>query len=255
MLRSVGHIFGYRIQASDGELGTVKDLYFDDHAWVVRYFVVDTDKWLTGRQVLISPSVVGLPDWANEELPVSLTKQQVELSPSTELDHPISRQHEHALARYYGWMMWWEPVAMPVGMPMGIPYPPPEIQEQAPSGDPNLRSARDILNYSIHATDGRIGHVDDFVAETDGWAVRYLVVDTRNWLPGRKVLLSPDWVLSITSESRQVDVDLTMEQVRNSPAFDPYAPVNREYEARLYDYYGRPRYWREGPPLPSKKVV
>ncbi|MBK9166200.1 MAG: PRC-barrel domain-containing protein [Bryobacterales bacterium] len=110
-------------------------------------------------------------------------------------------------------------------------------------GDPHLRSVREVSGYRIRAADGEIGRVADFIVDTDGWAIRYLVVDTRNWLPGRKVLVAPRWVQSIDWGDRLVHVRLHREDIKNSPEFDPNEPVNREYEARLYDYYGRPRYW------------
>jgi len=70
-------------------------------------------------------------------------------------------------------------------------------QEASASGrrdDPHLRSTRQVTGYHIHATDGELGHVEDFIVDDENWAVRFLVVDTRNWLPGKKVLLSPQWI-------------------------------------------------------------
>ena len=104
-------------------------------------------------------------------------------------------------------------------------------------------STKEVSGYHIHAFDGSIGHVDDFIVDDESWVIRFLVVDTKNWLPGRKVLIAPLWVDAIDWESRQVRVDMTMEAVKNAPEFDPEAPINREYEERLYDYHGRPKYW------------
>lgn len=109
--------------------------------------------------------------------------------------------------------------------------------------DPHLRSTREVIGYHIQANDGGIGHVDDFIAGGEDWVIRYMIVDTRNWLPGRKVLVAPTWVKRVDWAKRDVYVDLSRETIENSPEFDPSAPVNREYELRLYDYYGRPRYW------------
>lgn len=251
MLRSVKVMLGYRLDATDGELGRTKDFYFDDHDWAVRYLVVDTGNWLPKRRVLISPTPAGEPNWKGQVIPVSLTKKQVEDSPSIQSDRPVSRQEEEQLAAYYNWPAYWAPAAIPgAGMmpPAALLRKPAEGQtpkEREPRGDPDLRSVKEVLGYHIHATDGEIGHVDDFIAETDNWAVRYLVVDTRNWLPGKRVLVAPAWIGDVSWAEREVHVRLSRQAVKDCPEFDPSAPVNREYEARLYDYYGVPKYWEQ----------
>jgi hypothetical protein len=230
-------ILGYRIRATDHELGKVDDFYFDDQEWGIRYLVVDTGKWLPGRLVLISPLSLGEPDWAEQVLPVSLTKKRIEEGPSIGRDRPVSRQHEAALSEYYKWAAYWGPAGGVGAIPVK------RVKKEKPSGDPHLRSVKEVLGYHIDAIGGEVGHVEDFIAETQVWAIRYMVVDTRNWLPGRKVLLSPGWIDKVDWADEQVHVDLTREAVKDSPEFNPNAPVNREYEARLYDYYGRPKYW------------
>lgn len=106
-----------------------------------------------------------------------------------------------------------------------------------------LRSANELTGYVLKAEDGDIGRCKDFLFDDDRRTVRCMVVDTRNWLPGRKVLLSPLWLDTVDWITRKVHVDLDKDQIKNSPEYRPSAPVNRDYEARLYDYYGRPRYW------------
>jgi len=248
MLRSLKEIEGYRLDATDGELGRVKDFYFDDHAWVIRYLVADTGDWLPKRKVLISPEAAGEPDCSGRIVPVSLTTRQVERSPSIDADKPVSRQHEEQLAAYYNWPMYWSPVGIPAAgmMPPGVVLRKPTEGKPAggeEGGDPDLRSVREVIGYNIHAADGEIGHVNDFIADTEGWAIRYLVVDTRNWLPGKKVLLAPSWIERVSWSQRQVQVVPTREAVKGCPEFDPSTPINRQYEERLYDYYGVPRYW------------
>jgi len=245
MLRSAHELMGYRIQASDGQLGKVYDFLFDDRSWVVRYIAVDTGNWLPGRLVLVSPVEAGQPQWGEHVLPVSLTRQQVEDSPPIEAHLPISRQQEMLLADYYGWVPYWGPTA-PVMSPIPVPTTPPQDRGHV---EPHLRSLRDIRGYHIRATDEAIGHVSDFVIDTESWAIRYAVADTRNWLPGKKVLLAPQWIQSVDWANKLVCLDHTREQMLNSPQFDPSSPVNREYEERLYDYYGRPAYW---PPQEAK---
>jgi hypothetical protein len=248
MLRSIKELRGYAIRALDGEIGKVHELYFDDLAWLVRYLVVDTGTWLSGRKVLLSPGVVGQPDWETQMLPVELTKQQVESSPEIGTNEPVSRQMEMDLHTYYGWTPYWRGGLPELGLGAAAAAQmiaeaaqgEPEKQQQE---DPHLRSTREVIGYHIQARDGEIGHIDDFVVDVGTWYVRYLVIDTRNWLPGKKVLVAPAWVEEVNWASRSVSMDLNRETIKNSPEFDPSMPVNREYEVRLYDYYGRPKYW------------
>jgi hypothetical protein len=106
-----------------------------------------------------------------------------------------------------------------------------------------LRSVAEVNGYYIQATDGDLGHVEDFVIETETWTIRYLVIDTRKWWSGKKVLVSPLWVERIDWPQSKVFIGMSREMIKNSPEFDPSAPVNRAYEERLFDYYGRPKYW------------
>lgn len=245
MLRSLKSLHNYSVEALDGEIGTVDDFYFDGDSWVVRYLVVDTGKWLPGRRVLIASMELGPPNQEARLFPVELTKEQVEGSPSIAADKPVSKQYEIELHSYYNWVPYWTPgVSAPV---MGIPTTEKEgVQGELSDkekGDPHLRSFREVNGYKIHAKDGHIGHIDELIVEDDSWAIRYAVVDTRNWLPGRHVLVSPAWIKAISWADEEVMVDLTKEAIKDSPTYDPSEPVNRDYELRLYDYYGRPRYW------------
>ncbi|MEJ2285807.1 MAG: PRC-barrel domain-containing protein [Desulfobacterales bacterium] len=106
------------------------------------------------------------------------------------------------------------------------------------------RSTREVSGYLIQAADGEIGHVEDFIVDDDTWRLRYIVVDTRNWLPGRKVLISTQWTTAIDWAEEKFWIDLSTDRIKNSPEYDPAEPINRENEAKLYDYYGRPVYWK-----------
>lgn len=246
MLRSTKEMRGYTIRAIDGDIGSVHELDFDDLAWIVRYLVVDTGDWLPGRKVLLWPGVLGQPDWQSQALPVGLTREQVEYSPAIGTDEPVSRQMEADLNAYYGWSPYWRGGLPARGLGAAaaadmIAGRTEEKDEQG--GDPHLRSTREVTGYHIEARDGEIGHVEDFVVDDKAWFIRYLVIDTRNWLPGRKVLVAPAWAERVSWVNRKVYVNLTQETIENSPEFDPSMPVNREYEVRLYDWYGRPYYW------------
>jgi len=188
MLSPASGFNGLSIAAIDGDIGSIRDLYFDDITWTIRYLVVDTGSWLPGRQVLISPlSVRG--ERQGDKVPVNLSREQVKNSPPIDADKPVDRQLEEALARYYNQQYYWDGpyrwglLAYPGMGPM--PIPTPVVEEMAandrPEGDPYLRSARDVTGYYIAALDGDIGHVGDFLIDDRAWAIRYLVVDTRNW--------------------------------------------------------------------------
>jgi len=243
MLRSLNEIRGYRIHAEDGEIGKLDDFLFDDSAWTIRYFVVDTGGWLAKRLVLVSPESVRTPNWSEKLLPVSLTKERIENSPPIGEHEPVSRQHEMRLVNYYGWPRYWVPTPYPIGAGQPIYKPPGQVEEEKSEGDPHLRSGAEVRGYHIAAADGDIGHVDDFVADTTGWAIRYMLVDTRNWLPGRKVPISPLWISGVNWSDKQVHVELSREKIEASPEFDPDELLDRDYETRLHRHYGRPVYW------------
>ncbi|MBV8889426.1 MAG: PRC-barrel domain-containing protein [Alphaproteobacteria bacterium] len=249
MLLSASAVIGYTIEATDGALGSVDEFLFEDRRWIVRWVVVDTGTWLTGRKVLLPPSQLPRVDEGGRSLRVALTRQQIEDSPGIERDPPVSRQQEEIIYRYYGWEPYWGAGFMAtagVGVP---PIQPPlyerELAAEAahPVGDPHLRGAREVTGYYIHARDGDIGHVADLLIDPDGWDIRYLVVDTRNWWPGKNVIVSPQWAADISWSERTVTLDLTRDQIRSGPEYDPRAPMDRAFEERLHSHYGRRAYW------------
>mgnify|MGYP002624559265 CR=1 FL=1 len=271
MLKSSNALIGYKIQATDGQLGKVHDFYFDDKAWRVRYLVADTGNWLPGRKVLIAPEALHKPNWAESIFPVALSKGEIKESPSIDYDQPVSLQHELALSEYYNWDPYWKDVAgiaytqtniyNPIRPAISTPKaktaentPPGKAEElKKKDADPHLRSMREVTNYDIRATDGNIGHVEGFIVDDETWHIRYLVIDTRNWLPGKKVLISPAWIADVDWNASEVAVDLNQATIKSCPEYDPEQPVNRTYETMLYDYYGRPYYWKEsGEPEPVR---
>lgn len=250
MLRSLKELSGYTILAKDGDIGNVHDFFFDDEIWAIRYIVVDTGTWLPGRKVLLIPSTVEQPEWETNALPVRLKKEQVKNSPEIDADKPVSRQAEIELHKHYNWVPYW--VVPPHGIAPRISHKEEEKKEEKEEKhvleservDPHLRSVKEVTGYHIQAADGEIGHVEEFIADDADWFIRYMVVDTRNWLPGKKVLVPPSWIDRVSWADSKVYVDLPRELIKNSPEFDPAAPVNRQYEERFYDYYGRPKYWK-----------
>lgn len=251
MLRSVLPLRGYRIEATDGLIGKVHDLFFDEVHWDVRYLVADTGGWLTGRQVLLSPAALGRPEWEHRTFPVALTKEQIEQSPDVSADQPVSRQLEKDVVDYFAWPVYWAAAPSPAApKTSSVPLPAtgrnvqPNLHEaDVANADPNLRSMREVAGYHVQAADGQIGHVEDFVVDDEVWRIRYVVVDTRNWLPGGKVILAPDWFVRFEWQQALAITGLDRDTIKNAHKYDPAKPINRDYEGRLYDYYGRPAYW------------
>jgi uncharacterized protein YrrD len=231
MLRSIKNLEGYGIGGTDGVLGHVKDLYFDDDTWTVRYFVADTGGWLSHRKVLIAPFPVGKPSASKRVLPVSLTREQVKDSPHIDPDEPLSRQREMEYLGYYGTPVYWGSKGY--------------SDQPVPSAESKLRSCQAVMSFDVHASDGDIGHVQDMLVDDESWAIRYLVVNTSTWWLGHNVLIASQWIDSVSWLDAKVSVDVTRQAVNNSPPYIHAAPLERQQEAGLYDHYGRRSYWAD----------
>jgi hypothetical protein len=249
MLWKSSTIKGYGIAATDGRIGTISDLLFDDATWLVRWVVVDTGTWLSSRKVLLPPTVLGHLNSETEEFAVRLTKQAIIDSPDVDTDKPVSRQMETGLYDYYGWSPYWG-----TGFYMGgYGLMPPAMAESASpgcwdqgdltpaKGNPHLRSVTAVTGYHILASDGEIGHVEDFLVADDDWSVHYLIVDTKNWWPGKRVLISPRWAIGIDWAEREVKLDVGREKVKRSPLYDAATHVDRAYERNFHGHYGAGR--------------
>jgi hypothetical protein len=247
MLWDASALEGYSIEASDGRIGSVGEFLFEDTSWIVRWLVVDTGHWLSGRKVLLPPSALGEPDPSLRQFPIKLTMQQVKDSPDIDTDRPVSRQHETHLYRHYGWNPYWDSGLLPIGGGIGLPFvetlprsgsmPLSEDAGQT-GGDPHLRSTDAVTGFHVHATDGEIGHVEDFLVDDADWSIRYLKVDTKNWWPGSRVLISPRSVRSIDRTNRLVHLDVDRQKVKNSPPYDPSKTVDGAYDETFLTYYG-----------------
>jgi hypothetical protein len=247
MLRNSTQLQGFTVRATDGELGTVDQLYFDDETWAIRYLTVETS-WLGGRRVLISPISVIQADWQAKRLDVALTKKQVENSPNIDTDKPVSRQHEIAYNGYYGYPYYWGGPFLwgPAYYPGGVITAPKDAvadRIQRESTDSHLQSTKAVTGYHIEASDGEIGHLDGFIVDDEAWAIRYIEVATRNWWPGKKVLVSPAWIERVSWADSKVYVGLSRETIQSGPEYVDFTPITREYEDRLHSHFGRPPYW------------
>jgi len=236
MMNSVNTLVGCRVLGRDGEVGVIRDVYFDDERWAIRYAIVHTGNWLFGRQVLISPVLVTEARVADGALHVDLTRAQIQASPDINTQKPVSRQMELAYWGYYRYPPYWAYGSTGPLWGWG-PLPNSTIEhsvwkdmvaremqerESRPGGEANehLRSAHEVIGYAIEAKDGSIGHIDDLLFDESSWALRHIVVDTRNWWPGKHVVIAPARFKAVSWSERNVHVDLTREQVKSSPEFD-----------------------------------
>jgi hypothetical protein len=241
MLQSIKQLYGDKLGASDGEIGHVKDFYFDDQNWAVRYLVADTGSWLAGRQVLISPHA--FPEgFRGKILRVNLTRKQIEDSPAIESHKPLSRQYEEEYHRYFGWPFYWQgggvwgmsgfPILeMP---PIPLPdEPAAAIGPQSERADAHLWNTQAVNGYHLQASDGIIGHVCDFMMDDKSWAIGQLVIKIGHRLSGKEVQIPTSKVARISFDASTVFVNLTKEAVEQSPeprldpnsADDPAPPV------------------------------
>jgi uncharacterized protein YrrD len=249
MLNKAKTLKGYKLNSLDGEIGKVKEFYFDDRYWAIRYLVADSGTWLMGRQVLISPYALGAVIKEKQQLAIELTKRQIEDSPPLNSDKPVSRQFEETYYGYYGWPIYW-------GGPFMWGYYPyvvrnrekwKEPTQREKAWDPHLRSTHDVSGRHIQAADGEIGHVEDFIIDDEAWAIRYLIIDTQNWWPGKKVLVSPQWIERISWSESKVFVNLSREAIKQSPEYMEESLLTRDYETRLHRHYNRHGYWVDEP--------
>lgn len=250
MLRSANDLMGYTITASDDDdVGKLEDILFEDRMWRIRYMVGDVGGWLSARLVLLPPQRFGEPDRDEKKIPVSLTRDEVEGASDFHQDPPVSHQQDRVFLMAYGhWTAYWPGAALGMGAGApGVPlFPTAALAEEAEEAareaqqqDRHLRSAREVKGYHVHALDGEIGKIDDFIVDTEAHSIRYVAVDTNGIWPGGKVLVSPDWLQRVDWSERMVHVDLKKDRIKDCPPYDPGKPVNLEYEKKLYDYYGR----------------
>lgn len=246
MLHGAKEMKNFRLGATDGDVGRIKDFLFDDEKWTVRYMVADTGSWLSRHEVLISPVAVERVDIPDSRIDVNLTRERIENSPEIESDRPISRQQERSYYSYYGWPVYWGGTGIwgPHPYPSGIAAETirsgavAEQQAKTQEEDSHLRSAREVEGYHLQADDGAIGHVDDFLLDEQSWSVAFLVIDTKNWLPGKHVLIPPRAIGRVSWPDRSVTVGLTRDQVRNAPEYDRSGRVPPGYFDDINSYYG-----------------
>lgn len=246
MKHKIKKLVGFTLKETDGEIGTVEEFYFDDENWTIRYLIVKTGNWLSGRKVLISPQAIHDPDWSNEEFPVNLTKEQIENSPDIDTDEPVSKQQEKLLYSHYAWGPFPNPhggatFGTVPGTLYGQDAESSELDAKAKADlanmDQHLRSTDKIMGYSINALDGKIGKVSDYIVDDQTWEIKFFVVETGTWLNNNKVLLSTGMIKEVNWGRSIVVINTTIEVVKNSPQYDDEESLNDADEQKLYDYY------------------
>jgi len=223
MLRSIEQLYGNRLGASDGDIGAIKDFYFDDQKWAIRYLVADTGVWLPERQVLLPPHSLGRLDQPEKILRVNLTRKQIEDSPSIDVHKPVSRQYEESYYQYFGWPTYWQGDAlwgttdfpMPV-VPANTPAPPPDPRVER--GDPHLRSAQAVKGYLISVEGKHFGHVCDFMMDAQSWIIGQLVIKIGHRLSGREAVIPTKMVDRISYIDSTVFVSMTEDDIAQSLA-------------------------------------
>lgn len=225
MLRSIKQLYGDMLGASDGEIGQVKDFYFDDQDWAIRYLIADTGTWMQGHQVLISPHSLGRLDQAEKIQRVNLTRKQIENSPSIETHKPVSRQYEEEYYQYYGWPAYWQgdglwgasdfPILEVPSKPMATLMALPRQRV-----DTHLRSTQAVNGYHLKAGEGTIGHICDFMVDAQSWEIGQLVIKTGHRFSGKETLISTKNVKRISYEESTVYVNSTEESAEQNQAHE-----------------------------------
>lgn len=251
MRRSAKNLAGYRMLATDGELGQVEEFYFDDQKWIIRYLVINTGEGHSGRRVLIAPGAIVKPALESRTFFVKLSMEQIRNSPDMDTDKPVSRQHEAEWQNKHACSIYWATSPGMVGMfgmppipAAGPPLPPSEettTRSETASGNPHLRSTRKVTGYRLQAMDGQIGHVADFILDENKWDIRYLVVNTHKWLSRDRVCVPAKSIVRVSWDEATVYTSLAGRRIADSPPFNPARPFGVAYEISLRDWYGLPK--------------
>jgi hypothetical protein len=236
---------GWTVKTRDnGDIGRVDDSYFDDERWVVRYFTMRANDWLGERLAPLSPRAIDGMDARNARICVTVTQQQLQQAPGFDVRFPATRYLEPSYASHLGFPYYW--TGPGIWGPTVVPAQPPAALQAAPIGLENpgpdtvhLQSTRDVSGSHIHTPDGPIGHVENFIVDDRDWAIRYLIVDTSNWIGGRTVLVPPSWAREVDWANQMVHVDVSREALASSPSYDPTVGITPEFERRLQAHYGR----------------
>ncbi|MFT7524948.1 MAG: hypothetical protein ACI9LY_000080 [Arenicella sp.] len=255
MLHKLKELEDFEVHATDGDIGHTTEFYFDDKQWVIRYLVAETGSWLESRKVLISPISIKNLNQKEKKLTVAISREQLKNSPNIDTQQPVSRQHEVNYLGYYGYPPYWGNVGLWGGYPSPYmiapgyrgmaPQPDEEIDDPVRKNDQDhhLRSSSAVSDYHLETNDGDLGHLQGMLIDTDTWAIRYLIINTSNWWLGHLVLIAPQWIKEVSWANAKIYADMTQQQIKDAPVYDPDIPLSREYETKIFLHYGRNAYW------------
>lgn len=237
-------VYGSSLQAKNGEIGSIDDVYFDDKDWKIRYLITDNSNFLPGRRVLISPASTDKINFERKAIQVKLSKKDIEKSPVVNQGLLPSRETEIELKSYYNWPVYWG---------SGFLIGAGDLRENQASMrgskkeievESNLKSCNEIMGFSIESKNKTIGYLNNYLFDDESWEIRYLVVDTKNWLlKERKILLAIDWIEKFDWDQSVFVTDLKSKAIRESPVYNPGETLKRDYETKLFDHYHKPKYW------------
>lgn len=259
MLRKLQNLKGFTIHGKDDDLGKVEDFYFDQHRFVLRYIVVDTGSWLKNEQTLISTNAFKQVNYEQKEILVDLTSDELEEAPSLEKNRSVSKVMEEKIVKHFDWPIYWTSPLTSDGPAIQAgsiirenlfnfdDLTDEEKRAEEEEIESNLRSFNEVRGYHIQAEDKEFGHLEDLFVDEENWVIRYLLIDTRNILPGKDVLIAPEWLQNISWNQEKIFVSKTKKEIKNAPEYKEEKAgylVHRDYEQKLYDHYDEIKYWQ-----------
>lgn len=245
MLRSLLNLEGYGLEAKDGRIGTLRNFLFEDNNWNIRYLVVDTGSIFPGPKVLVSPRKIKEIDWPKRSIELDMDIDEIKESPSLDSKKPVSKEMAEEFRKNTAWPVFWIPVSSRESfVEEAASNEPVHLEDQSipneESNIPHLRSLAEVAGYQIQAKDDTLGNIKDFIVE-DGlnWEIKELVIYTRNWIPGKSVLVPASKVEKVLWREKKVYLDMTSEKIEGSKEYSSDEPVNSKHVKVYYDYLGR----------------
>ena len=228
MLHNIKSLIGYRLEATDGDIGKVTEFYVEDTSWLIRYIILETGNWLLHRKVLIAPQAIVKGQARIRTFPINLNKKQIRTSPDIDTDKPVSRQQDMELYGHYA-LQWSGSGFYAGGLEENLSMNPiidEKIMKEADSKDKrseddlHLRSTKELIGYHIHSTDGDYGRIGDFILDETNWQINYLVVYAHELFGGKKVLMETGQIKEIQWEKSKIMVNLSTQEIEDCPPFD-----------------------------------
>ena len=229
LLQTIRDLERYTLLAVDGELGGVKAFYFDVETWIVRYLRVKIADRSMEKHVLISPIAIGEMNEDEKTIHIELACEQIQNSPPIDPARPLSRQDEIDYYRYYNWTPYWELSPSSGSLRSRIRLVDPSESAIPGAEQTALHSTGELKGYMVRALDGEIGHIDDFILDTQYWMIRYLQIDTADWWPGKCILINPAWIEDLRWRKQDMSIAATREGIRQALLRASSDMISRDY--------------------------